>query len=531
MKDGAEQQQQQATLLVPGSVAPEAATRPAAEAAADHAGGGGGMRQRRGGGRRATVFQAPSFTPAQLEKKITAADELYPWMGTLQLRKLYALFDRWDTDCSGSITPKEMKVQMDLYSSTLFDKIDADGSGKLTWDEMLRLTELLQLSLSEDELREEWQKMNTDNDDSVDRSEFMAWWDLMENGVSMTDLFARFDVGEQDGKISDTEFIDAIALKCEGEEHDLDSLDADQMVRIALEKVRDDVRAIYGTKTAPSVMLHHMRKWRMEQAAGRSCWFSPLGDSSARFLDCWSTCQAVMLGYIALIVPFRLAGFRSDEVFESPDSAFFWLDVLIDCSFILDVALSFRVAYVDEHTGLLETDRRKVAARYLRTWFAIDLVACLPVAYFMRAVEGSGGDMAGGWKHLRAVKTLHLLRIRSMLKLVRCCHAAAATLPACCCSAHKWRLTTSSLVVLRCLLRRPSCGSLRSESPCDSTRRACGQHAASSRWYCGWRIWLTSSHAAGSSSVRASTQKRKQRSARISKHKGRGRGLTTTDLE
>lgn len=88
-------------------------------------------------------------------------------MGRLQLQKLYALFDRWDTDCSGSITPQEMKVQMDLYSSLMFDQIDADGSGKLTWDEMLRLTEMLQLSLTKDELREEWDKLDTDHDDSV----------------------------------------------------------------------------------------------------------------------------------------------------------------------------------------------------------------------------------------------------------------------------------------------------------------------------------------------------------------------------
>ena len=60
-----------------------------------------------------------------------------------------------------------MKVQMDLYSSLLFDQIDADGSGKLTWHEMLRLTEMLQLSLTQDELREEWDKLDTDHDDSV----------------------------------------------------------------------------------------------------------------------------------------------------------------------------------------------------------------------------------------------------------------------------------------------------------------------------------------------------------------------------
>ena len=397
------------TAKIPGMVeAPPPAD--AADAAAAAA------RRVPGRQRRSTIFAAQSFTPEQLDKKIAAAEALYPWMGKLQLQKLYALFDRWDTDCSGTITPQEMQVQMDLYSSLLFDQIDADGSGKLTWDEMLRLTEMLQLSLTEDELRDEWEKMNTDHDDSVDRAEFMAWWDLMENGVSMMDLFSRFDVGEQDGKISDSEFIDAIALKCESEAGSLADLDADQMVRIALEKVRSDVRAIYGTKTAPSVMLHHMRKWRMEEAAGRSCWFSPVSNRSARFLHYWACCQAVMLAYLAVIIPFRLAGFRPDDVFSDFGSAFFWVDTLIDLSFILDVVFNFRGAtrYTDAQTGLLETDWRKVAKNYAQTWFVVDLVACLPVGYVVRAAGGT----PGAWNHLRVVKTVRLLQLSKMLKIV-----------------------------------------------------------------------------------------------------------------
>lgn len=397
--------------MVPGAVESADSTLTAGEA---HQGVQSSAR--RGGRRRTTVFEARSFTPAELESKVKVADELYPWMGRLQLEKLYALFDRWDMDCSGSITPKEMKVQMDLYSSLMFDQIDTDGSGQLTWDEMLRLTETLQLTLSEDELREEWEKMNTNHDDSVDRAEFMAWWDMMENGVSMMDLFARFDVGEQDGKISDTEFIAAIALKCESETVDLANLDADQMVRIALEKVRSDVRAIYGTKTAPSVMLHHMRKWRMEEAAGRRCWFSPVSSRSAQFLDYWTVYQAATMAYIAIIIPFRLAGFREDRLFSNTDSAFFWIDVVIDLSFIVDVVFNFRGAtrYTDSETGELETNIAKVAKNYMQTWFAVDLVACLPIAYMVRAAGGT----PGGWKHLRVVKTLRLFRLSKMLKIV-----------------------------------------------------------------------------------------------------------------
>ena len=114
-----------------------------------------------------------TFTEGELKEKISAAEDLYPWIGGNAVRSIYALFDRWDQDCSGANTPQEMKAQMDLYSSHLFSKIDTDQSGQVTRDEMKELTELLQLSLDDDELREEWEKMNTNNDDSIDRSELM----------------------------------------------------------------------------------------------------------------------------------------------------------------------------------------------------------------------------------------------------------------------------------------------------------------------------------------------------------------------
>eukprot|EP01043_Picozoa_sp_COSAG02_P029725 COSAG02_NODE_1863_length_10608_cov_128.518508_1_plen_92_part_10 len=80
--------------------------------------------------------------------------------------------------------------------------------------------------------------------------------------------------------------------------------------------------------------------------------------------------RTVMLGYLLVLY-----------LFSNTGSAFFWIDALIDVSFILDVVFNFRGAtrYTDAQTGLLETDWRKVAKNYAQTWFVVDLVACLPV--------------------------------------------------------------------------------------------------------------------------------------------------------
>lgn len=38
-------------------------------------------------------------------------------------------------------------------------------------------------------------------------------------------------------------------------------------------------------------------------------------------------------------------------------------------------------------TGELITDRRRIAFRYLRTWFVIDLLATFPTDYIVRGIE------------------------------------------------------------------------------------------------------------------------------------------------
>lgn len=375
--------------LVPGTVVTET-TRPAETAAG------------------APLAKTSSFTVGEIRVKVEDAMERYPWMSQQSLEKLYDLFDAWDTDKGGTITPEEMRAQMDGYSKKLFDRIDTDASGRLSWDEMKKLTEMLQLTLSDLELKEEWKKMNSNNDLSVDRQEFMDWWNDMESGVSMVDLFARMDVGDQDGRISDDEFIACISLKLE-DEH-LENLDGDQMVRMSLEKLRDDVRAIYGTRNAPSVTLHQLRKEAATKAAERKCWCNYGGPTLAdRLLNYWDVAQAFILVYIAVIVPIRMAEFVPENTDLS--SPFFWWEVFVDAFFATDVVLRFRIGYTT-HKGNLETGRWNVAKRYLRGWFLIDFVACMPVRYIEMAVgsEGAGSN-------LRALKIIRLVRLGKMLRL------------------------------------------------------------------------------------------------------------------
>lgn len=52
-----------------------------------------------------------------------------------------------------------------------------------------------------------------------------------------------------------------------------------------------------------------------------------------------------------------------------------------------DLIMNFFVAYENPVTGELITDHRKIANKYLRGWFIIDLLATFPSDYIVKAVQ------------------------------------------------------------------------------------------------------------------------------------------------
>ena len=51
------------------------------------------------------------------------------------------------------------------------------------------------------------------------------------------------------------------------------------------------------------------------------------------------------------------------------------------------LVMNFFVAYENPVTGELVTDHRKIAIRYLKGWFVIDLLATFPSDYIVKAVQ------------------------------------------------------------------------------------------------------------------------------------------------
>ena len=189
----------------------------------------------------------------------------YPWMSDHDVRKLIELFKSWDEDGSGEISCDEMGEMLRKVVRDLFDKMDLDGSGSINVKELAELTSQVGVSMSKQELEAEVRAMKGGKgklSDGVSFMEFDKWWNgEYENGeVSSEELMDLFMEVDEDGsgEVDIIEFLNMIALKMEGK--DLSEKSAFQMVRAALESVRDDVRAIYGSSAKPKGALERMRE-------------------------------------------------------------------------------------------------------------------------------------------------------------------------------------------------------------------------------------------------------------------------------
>lgn len=122
--------------------------------------------------------------------------------------------------------------------------------------------------------------------------------------------------------------------------------------------------------------------------------------STSKF--CWDVAITLMIIYCCVAVP--------ECVVLEKDSVMLGLiaDYVIDTSFLLDTALGFMTGFFAEE-GIYITDLRKIAKRYVTTWFMADLVSSAPYDLIVNAVsEGPSKELQ---RKLRLTKMIRLLKL------------------------------------------------------------------------------------------------------------------------
>ena len=150
---------------------------------------------------------------------------------------------------------------------------------------------------------------------------------------------------------------------------------------------------------------HRDRKKRL---AANSLERSNVIDPNGHFRRKWDFIQMLLLTYVAFGVPYRI-GFAHHVLLWS---GWFWFDVFCDLFFVADIWVSFRTAFYNVRAELV-VEQRLISKHYLRTWFVVDVAACLPVHYITFALNSEGDSST------RMVKLLRMLRLLKLLRLAR----------------------------------------------------------------------------------------------------------------
>ncbi|XP_022749182.1 potassium channel AKT2/3-like [Durio zibethinus] len=109
--------------------------------------------------------------------------------------------------------------------------------------------------------------------------------------------------------------------------------------------------------------------YNQNQIKSKGWIISPM-DSRYRW---WENFMVMLVFYSAWVYPFEVAFFSS-----SAPRKLYIADNIVDLFFAVDIVLTFFVAYIDSRTQLLVRDSKKIAVRYISTWFLMDVASTIP---------------------------------------------------------------------------------------------------------------------------------------------------------
>ncbi len=90
------------------------------------------------------------------------------------------------------------------------------------------------------------------------------------------------------------------------------------------------------------------------------------------FKTTWDWVILILTFYTAILVPYNVS-------FKTKQNNLVWLvlDSVVDVIFLVDIVLNFHTTFVGPG-GEVVSDPKLIRMNYLKTWFVIDLLSCLP---------------------------------------------------------------------------------------------------------------------------------------------------------
>ena len=133
--------------------------------------------------------------------------------------------------------------------------------------------------------------------------------------------------------------------------------------------------------------------------------------SDANWRVNWDLFTMMLIIYVAIMQPFR---FGFDYV--SPVGSFmYYFETTLDFVFMFDLCLNFRTGYINSR-GKMELRGGKIAMRYLKGNFLIDLISSVPWDVVLGLFTGGNSAFA---ENTRALKAIRLIKLSKLGRLAR----------------------------------------------------------------------------------------------------------------
>jgi len=95
------------------------------------------------------------------------------------------------------------------------------------------------------------------------------------------------------------------------------------------------------------------------------------------------------------------------------EAYFIAINYFVDLCFLLDIIVVFRTTFTDEKTGKEESNPKKIAVRYLKSRFWIDLLATLPMdeimSWFVDPATAKNFQLLGVLKLMRVLRLSRII--------------------------------------------------------------------------------------------------------------------------
>ncbi|KAH8072705.1 hypothetical protein JL721_3348 [Aureococcus anophagefferens] len=194
-------------------------------------------------------------------------------------------------------------------------------------------------------------------------------------------------------------------LKCESGEFD-GPAPAEKTARFAPERLRSGsggtVPPILARSRSNDVAYDHHGKAKEEDGDDGGPpdggWLTPRACSGP-----WIFLVLIATLYCAIELPVELAFFPGFNVWTFK----FLFDLIIDGFFIADIYVAFKTGFIED--GVVVMDAARIRARYLRSGFAADLVATLPLDVVHFAAAATNDNSSGDNQSLHRPKSVQYL--------------------------------------------------------------------------------------------------------------------------